>query len=453
MKAIIRGLLVGVLSIGWMRLAWAQAPAEVGKVAVVAGSAWIEAHGERQLLQAGNALHEGVTVQTGSDGYVYVNTVDRGFVSLRPNSSLTIEAYVYDSAAPANTRIKLRLNRGVVRTISGEGAQAARERFRMNTPVAAIGIRGTDFSVFTDARTTRVSVRAGGIVMSPFLAGCRPAGMGPCEGGTGLSSQAGGSILQLRHGEAQPTLLGPQFQHLSPEAVAPPGKDEGSAAGGQVRTSAVGAPAVVTANEIAFGDAVRSLPEPRPAPAPVPETPVVRPPPPPPPPPEAQKLFWGRYQALASLPADITLEALRAGVHDIVAMGGFGPFALVRDTREPMTMPLKGVFGFQLKGAEAYVVGDGKATAATVADPSLVVDFGKRRFDTSLTVSTGQLSHQMRAQGSVTSDGMMRSDQAAGNATVRGALAGTDASQAGYVFSSQIGASGQTAVGATNWGR
>ncbi|CAM2997218.1 FecR domain-containing protein [Cupriavidus taiwanensis] len=453
MNTMIRGMLIGCLSIGWAVLAWAQGPAEVGKIAVVAGSAWLEAHGQRQPLQAGSTLHEGATLETGSDGYVYVNTVDRGFVSLRPNSSLTIEAYAYDSAAPANTQIKLRLNRGVVRTISGEGAQAARERFRMNTPVAAIGIRGTDFSVFTDARTTRASVRAGGIVMSPFLAGCRPAGTGPCEGGTGLSSQAGGSILQLRHGETQPTLLGPQFQHLSPEAVAPPGKDEGSVAGGQVKTSAVSAPAVVTANEIEIlGDAVRLLPEPRPAPAPVPETPVVRPQPVPPAP-EAQKLFWGRYQALASLPADTTLEALRAGVHDIVAMGGFGPFALVRDSREPMTMPVKGVFGFQLKSAEAYVVGDGKATAATVADPSLVVDFGKRRFDTSLTVSTSQLSHSMRAQGSVTSDGMMRSDQAAGNAMVRGALAGTDASQAGYVFSSQIGASGQTAVGATNWGR
>ncbi|SOY92923.1 hypothetical protein; putative exported protein [Cupriavidus taiwanensis] len=451
MKTMIRGMLIGCLSIGWAVLAWAQGPAEVGKIAVVAGSAWVEAHGQRQPLQAGSALHEGVTLETGSDGYVYVNTVDRGFVSLRPNSSLTIEAYAYDSAAPADTRIKLRLNRGVVRTISGEGAQAARERFRMNTPVAAIGIRGTDFSVFTDARTTRASVRSGGIVMSPFLAGCRPADMGPCDGGMGLSSQAGGSILQLRHGETQPTLLGPQFQHLSPEAVAPPGKDEGSVAGGQVKTSAVSAPAVVTANEIAFGDAVRSLPEPRPAPAPVPEPPVVRPPPPAPP--EAQKLFWGRYQALANLPADTSLDNLRAGVRDIVAMGGFGPFAMVRDTREPMTMPVTGVFGFQLKGAEAYVVGDGKATAATVADPSLVIDFGKRRFDTSLTVSTGQLRHQMRAQGSVTGDGILRSDQAAGNATVRGALAGTDAAQAGYVFSSEIGASGQTAVGATNWGR
>lgn len=449
MKTMIRGLLIVCWSIGFAGWAWAQGPAVLGTVSVVTGSAWGEARGARQPLAAGAVLHEGVTVETGSNGYVYINTVDRGFVSLRPNSSLTIEAYAYDSAAPADTRIKLRLNRGVVRTISGEGAQAARERFRMNTPVAAIGIRGTDFSVYTDEQTTRASVRSGGIVMSPFLGGCRPAGAGPCEGGMGLSGQGGG-ILEVRHGDKQPTLLGPQFQHLSPDAVVPPGKEEGSAAGQHGRSSSAIVPTAATANEIAFGDTVRTLPEPRPAPPPVAESPMVRPPPPLP---EPQKIFWGRYQPLANLPADTSLEALRAGVHGIVAMGGFGPFAMVRDTREAMTMPVSGAFRFQFQGAEAYVLNDSKATAAAVSDPSLLVDFGKRRFDTQLTVSTGEISHQVRAQGSVAADGMMRSDQAAGNATVRGALAGSDASQAGYVFSSQIGASGQTAVGATRWGR
>jgi len=449
MIAMIRGMLIGVLSICGVGFGWAQMPAVLGKVSVVAGSAWVESQGQRQPLAAGVSLHEGVTLLTGGDGYIYVNTVDRGFISLRPNSSLTIEAYAYDSAAPASTQIKLRLNRGVVRTISGEGAQAARERFRMNTPVAAIGIRGTDFSVFTDDQTTRASVRTGGIVMSPFLGGCMPAGAGPCDNGIGLSGQAGG-ILQLRHGDTQPTLLSPQFQHLSPESVTPPGKDEGSAAASQTGVSSISVPAVVTANEIAFGDSLRSPPELRPAPLPLPEPPVVHPPQPAP---EPQKVFWGRYQPLAKLPANTSLDALRAGVYSIVAMGGFGPFAMVRDAREAMTMPGTGVFRFRLQGAEAYVMSDGKATAATVSDPSLMVDFGKRRFETQLTVSTDQLRHHVHAQGSVAADGMMRSDQAAGNAIVRGALAGKDASQAGYVFSSEIGVSRQTAVGATNWGR
>lgn len=46
-----------------------------------------------------------------------------------------------------------------------------RKHYRMNTPVAALGGRGTDFSVLTDANVTLAVVRGGGIVMTPFGGG------------------------------------------------------------------------------------------------------------------------------------------------------------------------------------------------------------------------------------------------------------------------------------------
>lgn len=455
MKSMARGLLIWLLL--WVAvIARADAgPAVLGEASVVVGVALVEEAGAKRPLERGTSLREGVTLETGANGFIYVNTLDGGFISLRPNSSLTVEAYAYNGNAPAESHIKLRLNRGVVRAISGKGAQAARERFRMNTPVAAIGIRGTDFSVFTSEATTRVSVRSGGIVMSPFVGGCSLSGSGPCEGSAGreLSSQRRGDILQINHGDAQPTLLGPQFQHLAPDVVSPPGKDEVAGGGAQDRAAEPAVPAAAMANEIAFDGAVRDVPPRQPKP-PVVEPPVVVRPPPPPEPPEPQKIFWGRYQKLADLPPNTSTEALLDGVRKMVAFGAYGPFAITRDNRDGMVMPKTDSFRFQLKGSEAYVVSDGgsKAIAAAISDPSLVIDFAKRRFDTSLIITTDKLSHRMNAHGSVLPDGSMRSDQIGSNANVRGALAGKDATQAGYAFSSDAGA-GQTALGVTLWGR
>lgn len=458
MKSMVRGLLI-FLFLSAVGLARADAgPAVLGEASVVVGLALVEEGGAKRPLERGARLREGITLETGANGFIYVNTLDGGFISLRPNSSLTIDAYTYKGNAPEDTHIKLRLNWGVVRAISGRGAQAARERFRMNTPVAAIGIRGTDFSVFTNEATTRVSVRRGGIVMSPFVDGCSPGGTGPCEGGAvrELSSQRLGAILQINHGDAQPTLLGPQFQHLAPDVMSPPGKDEGTSTStaAPTRAAAPAAPAAAIANEIAFDDAVKDVPPGLPKP-PVVEPPiVVTPPPPAPEPPEPPKIFWGRYQKLAELPANTSVEALLDGVRKMVAFGAYGPFAMTRDVKDGMVMPKSDSFSFQLKGSEAYVVSEGgsKVAAAAISDPLLVIDFGKLRFDTRLTVTTDKLSHQVRAQGSVLPDGTMRGDQIGSNANVRGALAGKNATQAGYAFSSDAGA-GQTALGVTLWGR
>ena len=50
-----------------------------------------------------------------------------------------------DEANPSDSQVKLNLIEGTARAVSGEAAKAAKERFRLNTPIAAIGVRGTDY--------------------------------------------------------------------------------------------------------------------------------------------------------------------------------------------------------------------------------------------------------------------------------------------------------------------
>jgi hypothetical protein len=115
---------------------------QAGKLIFVAGSAQVAG---RHAVE-GTAVQEGDLLSTGSDGFIYVKTIDDGLLILRPNSSARIVSYHVDRESPANTRVKLELLRGVARAQSGTAVKQARQNFRFNTPVAAIGVRGTDFT-------------------------------------------------------------------------------------------------------------------------------------------------------------------------------------------------------------------------------------------------------------------------------------------------------------------
>src|SRR5471030_786509 len=95
--------------------------------------------GQVQLADHAAAMNavvsEGDEISTGADGYVYVKTVDSGFLILRPNSKARVITYRIDTVNAANTHVKLELLSGVVRSISGQGVKAARQNFRFNTPV------------------------------------------------------------------------------------------------------------------------------------------------------------------------------------------------------------------------------------------------------------------------------------------------------------------------------
>jgi hypothetical protein len=128
--------------------------AEAGKIIFVAGAAQSDGRPATQ----GAPVEEGQMLTTGVDGYIYVKTADNGLFILRPQTKARIVTYHIDQQNPANTRVKFELISGTARSRSGDAVKQARQNFRFNTPVAAIGVRGTDFTVVTDDDTSRVSV-------------------------------------------------------------------------------------------------------------------------------------------------------------------------------------------------------------------------------------------------------------------------------------------------------
>jgi hypothetical protein len=421
--------------------------AEAGKVIFAAGSVQIA---ERAGAE-GAAVNEGELLATGDDGFLYIKTVDNGLFILRPKTRARIVAYHVDTANPANTRVKLELISGVARSKSGDAVKLARQNFRFNTPVAAIGVRGTDFTVFTDQDTSRVAVLTGGVVVSGFAGACRPEGGGPCEGAASreLSASQRGQ-LQVKRGQQAPQLL--QGGATSPDLVSPPRADEPVAKSGGV----TGEPALDPLKSESFEKIVTGT-----QPVQTPEVPpVVVPPPvvvvPPVTPPGPQlperEIQWGRWASLMEQAPTASLDG-PAGAERIIG----GNFVLFRTAGKDYVQPERGSVGFVLKNSEAYIFNDDPSkaiVAAQVRNGQLNVDFGKASFVTTFDLVGGGETFKMMADGAVSADGRFGNTPyvrpATNNMAVDGVLSNAGTGSAAYMFQGRLDAT-RTTNGVTYW--
>lgn len=430
-------------------------PAIVGEAAMVIGMAHVTtAGGVVSQISRGSAIHEGDRIETESGGHVHVRFVDGGRLSVRPLSRLQVENYNHSIAQPSLTAIKFRLDEGVVRSITGTWGQAAREKFRLNTPVAAIGIKGTDFVVRSDVDTTAASVYSGAIVLSALSAGCQSS-LGPCsnEGEKLLSQDMKGQMLELGRGQSSPKLVplvdllalnvrgnvakSSTEKQASPETAQRPNNDKSP---GTVAlppngvTVSSNTPTVKT--DLATSPVLPTLPVADIAP------------------PSVNQLVWGRYAWANSVEGDAiskSFELARDNGRTVTI--GNGAFSLYREgssSGPDVLATAEATASFRLAGSSAQLMNNqGVSELAAVDSGSLNLDFTRRTFATQLAVSNVTLGvSQIEAAGSVSQNGVFLSQT--GNAGVAGALS-FDAKEAGYLFEKTT-ANGALR-GITLWGR
>lgn len=194
----------------------------VGEVVFVTGSA--QAHKDQSPsvdLHVGMPIFVGYTLATNAIGHLHIRTIDGAFLSLRSDSVVSIVQYNVDAVNPAANQIRLDVQRGAVRSVTGKAGEANRPGFRMNTPVAAIGIRGTDFTVFTDAMSSSVSVRQGGVVVAPFSSVCNRETLGACGGSQAVMLSAYDQQVVAEVNVTQASLVPKQSTARVPDAIKP----------------------------------------------------------------------------------------------------------------------------------------------------------------------------------------------------------------------------------------
>jgi len=119
----------------------AKADALAGKVVAVRGKVTaLKGKAERRLKMKG-AIYRGDSISTGKRGRIQVMFTDKTLMNLGPGSTLVVEKYLFGKGK--KPEIQTRLKEGVLRVMGGKISKLAPKRFKVKTPTATIGIRGS----------------------------------------------------------------------------------------------------------------------------------------------------------------------------------------------------------------------------------------------------------------------------------------------------------------------
>jgi len=467
-------------------MAHAETPAQnqmdsslVGEVSLVLGKAYLEsAGGRKKPIIPGTLIRATDRIHTESNGHVHIRFIDQALVSVRPDSRLEIVRYDYNAEQPQQSTIKLSLEEGVTRSISGKGARAARDRFRMNTPIAAIGVRGTDFVVSASQTGVRALVNEGAIVLAPYSAECTADAFGPCASNAIELTDTSLQIIELDGSSTSPRLMPapherePGMMRDEVELALAGGRgtvstEEENGAGIYQESVTLKRVNTEVANVAPPAQAPKApqtppavvlpepsvpvvstpvpvptpAPEPMPAPVPAPQAPVVVPDFTPPAPVITaaltdRQLVWGRWANGQADQERITLTYLEASEGRDITIGNDDYMLFRTENGSKQIQAGLGSVNFSLNSAQAFYHSDSGVVSMAVNGGSLNINFDNSSFATSLDMShtmTGAVNFS--ASGRLFSGGYFHTRSA--TERIAGAVS-LDGGEAGFFFEKQL---------------
>lgn len=444
MKSKASVILVGAL-VCW---AGAASAAMVARVSLAVGEVTlIKPDGASAALVRGAELAEQDRIVTGKNGMAMLVFTDQGRVAIRPDSELVIRKYADDPTGQA-TQLQLDLMRGTVRQISGRAAQRQPDRYRLNTPIAAIGVRGTDFLAKASQGSVQTYVHEGAITVQPMQMG-QSTGMqmlGVAGQTHYLQARAEGTVEQLQvHAEEAERLFGIRLGRPG-VAVAQQTGVSGAPARNDVSASPPLLAQSATASRGDLAPATDSAVVAALDPIKPPVDAGVLPPKPPAAVPLPTQLVWGRFSDSSQLPLSLPVAYGQASVGRQVTVGELGAYALWREGPAALA-PLRGAADFALAAGEGHYSGGGQVTALTLSQPQLQIDFDRMQFATRLGMSAANVPMaQLNVSGKINAEGVFLGR--APDQRVAGAL-NAQGTEAGYLF--QLNAPAGVYNGITLW--
>lgn len=125
--------------------AFVNAAEPAGEVIAMKGDVTAQSSdGTSRALMKSDQVFVGDQVITGSGAYAVIQFIDGAKATLRPDSNLSINQYTFGTE---NDGAVLGLVKGGFRAITGEIAHNRPESFSVQTNVATLGVRGTEFAV------------------------------------------------------------------------------------------------------------------------------------------------------------------------------------------------------------------------------------------------------------------------------------------------------------------
>jgi len=116
-----------------------------GMVIASRGTVIALSNGDSRELKQGGFVYVNDEILTSARSFAVLQFTDGAKVTVRPDSNLIIETYLY--AGNDSDEATLNLVSGGLRIITGAMAKTNPENYKVRTPVALMGVRGTEFSI------------------------------------------------------------------------------------------------------------------------------------------------------------------------------------------------------------------------------------------------------------------------------------------------------------------
>jgi hypothetical protein len=140
-----------------------SAASRVGEIARVVELGYLTTpEGSKSSVKAGDDVVQFAFLETEQRSWIVSKFIDNTELTVAPNAAVAIDEFVF---LPGRENLTVTIGKGAMRFVSGA---MKKDRLLIQTPVATIGIRGTDFSIqVLDRFEIHLWVEQGGIEVSP----------------------------------------------------------------------------------------------------------------------------------------------------------------------------------------------------------------------------------------------------------------------------------------------
>ena len=145
---------------------FAQSAANAAGQVVVSSGAFqaVSASDTTRQLDRGDYFYAGDTLVTGTDSNAQVRFTDGSVLALYPNSRMTVDEYSFQKAGKSDNTM-MTLVQGGFRALTGLISKKNPDAYLVQTPVAVIGVRGTNYGAVIDGGQLYAGVWKGGIYL------------------------------------------------------------------------------------------------------------------------------------------------------------------------------------------------------------------------------------------------------------------------------------------------
>ncbi len=138
-------------------LAWSG----IGNIGVITGNATLKRSSGTLDVTNGMAIEAADEITTSEKSRVQVLLQDDTVVTIGPDSIFVFDAFRFGDEK--SSEVKMHMDRGFFRVVTGKIAKLAPERYTVKTASATIGIRGTDFSADVKEESETITCHKGKI--------------------------------------------------------------------------------------------------------------------------------------------------------------------------------------------------------------------------------------------------------------------------------------------------